>query len=219
MKRTLSILALSMIMVFSLVAQEVNEKAKTMSLGTQNALITSIPDADGKVIEKIWKDYIKEYGKVKKNRKSGEYYSDNIKVSSISGAGTMDVYATMQDGQLITYFDMGDGFLSSETHSSEYKNAEIFLIEFAHEVQRYMINEELEDQEKEMQSLERELDRLISKNEGYHKDIERARERIAQAEADIEQNLIDQENKRLEIHAQEELVEETKGKLEEVGKK
>ena len=131
----------------------------------------------------------------------------------------MDVYATMQDGQLIAYFDMGDGFLSSETHGNEYKNAEIFLMEFAHEVQRYMINEELEDQEKEMKSLERDLDRLISKNEGYHKDIERARERIAQAEADIEQNLIDQENKRLEIHAQEELVEETKERLEEVGKK
>ena len=213
------VLSLVVILSFFYASEaQVSEMTKTMSLGTQNALITSIPDADGKLIEKLWKDYIGEFGKVKKNRKSKEYYSDNIKISSISGAGTLDVYATTQDGQLITYFDMGNGFLSEETHGEAYAAATIFLTEFGHDVKRHMISEEIEDQEKELKSLDRELERLLSKNEGYHKDIERAKEKIAQAEANIEQNLIDQENKRLEIHSQNESIDETRERLENVGK-
>lgn len=219
MKFKHTILLFSFIMFLSNLDAQVVEKTKTMSLGTQNALIISVPDADEKLIEKQWKDYIGEYGKVKKNRKANEYYADDIKISSISGAGTIDVYSQSVDGQLIAFFDMGNGFLSSETHQNDFENAEVFLQEFAFTVKRYMINEELDDQKDELEDLVRDLERLKRLNEGYHKDIEQAKERIAQAEINIEENIVDQENKVKEIEGQEIKVEEVRERLENVGKK
>jgi hypothetical protein len=198
---------------------QVVEKKRTMSLGTQNALIVSLPNADNKLIEKMWKSYIGEHGTVKRNRKTKEYYADDIRIPSVSGAASMDVYAWGEDGQLVVFFDMGDAFLSSETHSKTYENAELYLIEFGYDVKRYQIGEELEDEERALKNLERDLDRLGKLNDGYHDDIERAKQRIAEAETDIEQNLIDQENKKEEINNQEGVIEETQKRLEDVGKK
>lgn len=197
---------------------QVSESTKTMSLGTQNALTLKVPDADEKLIDKMWKDHLGEFGKVKKNRKANEYYADDIKVPSISGAGTMDVYSWSKDGQLIVFIDMGDGFLSSESHEKAYKNAEVFLVEFGHQVKRHQIQEELDDQQKELSSLEKDLERLKKLKEGYHDDIERAKQKIAEAEANIEQNIIDQENKVKEIEGQVKVVEEVQERLENVGK-
>jgi len=204
-------------MLFSMEAQ-VSEKTKTMSLGTQNAIIVSIPDADKKLIEKQWKAYLKEYGKVKKNRKTKEHFADDVKIASISGAGTMDVYATSEDGQLISYFDMGNGFLSSESHSDSYKAASVFLNEFKNEVTREMIRQELKEEEKNLGKMEKTLKGLEKDLDRYNSIIEKAKERIAQAEADIEQNGIDQENTKVEIESQTKVVEEVQEKLEKVGK-
>ena len=205
--------------LFSIAATaQVTSQTKTMSLGTQNALIVSIPDADEDLIEDTWKDYLKEYGKVKRNRKTKEYTADDIKISSISGAGTMDIYAWGKDGQLISFFDMGDGFLSEETHEKAYKATEVFLTEFKHEVTREMVREELKKEEKNLSKMEKQMKGLERDLEKYHSTIEKAKERIAQAEADIEQNGVDQENKKGEIEAQVKVVEEVKEKLENVGK-
>ena len=198
---------------------QVSEKTMTMSLGTQNGLIVSIPGADEDLIEDIWKDYMKEYGKVKRNRKTKEYFGDDVQVSSISGAGTMDVYSKTEDGQLIVFFDMGNGFLSEETHKEAYAAAEVFLKEFGHEVTRDMIRDELKDEEKALGKLERELEGLKKDNDRYHSIIEKAKERIAEAEADIEQNLKDQEDSTKKIEDQTKVVQEVTTKLENVGKK
>ena len=214
--KTLTFLIVASFTTLSTQAQ-VSEQAKTMSHGTQNALILSLPDADDRMIEKLWKSYIKEYGKVKKNRKSKELYSNNAKIPSISGSTTVDIYATATDGQLIAYFDMGDAFLNSQAHGDSYKAAELFLTEFGHEVRREQIREEIKNEEKALKKLGSELSRLEKNKDGYHKDIERAKEKIAQAEASIEQNIIDQENKNTEIKLQEELVVKVQRKLEQVG--
>lgn len=197
---------------------QVSEKTKSMSLGTQNTLIVSIPNADSDLIEDVWKDYMKEYGKAKRNRKTKEYFSDDAKIASVGGGNTMDIYAWAEDGQLMAAFDMGNGFLSKESHADAYEGAEVFLEEFGNEVTREMIREELKGEEKNLKKVEKKLSGLVKDNEGYHKDIERAKERIAKAEANIEQNLIDQENTQKEIEGQMEVVEKVKEKLENVGK-
>ncbi|MDX1684046.1 MAG: hypothetical protein R3275_02360 [Saprospiraceae bacterium] len=211
-------LSILMLLFFSTEGQ-VTEQAKTMSLGTQNALIVGVPDADERTIERQWKDYLGEYGRVRRNRKAGEYYADDIKIPSISGAGTLDVYSWAKDGQLITFFDMGNGFLSSESHPSDYRNAVVFLNEFKYHVQRYIINEELEEQEDELDDLKDQLERLKKNNDDYHEDIEEAKEAIAEAEANIEQNVVDQKNKKKEIEGQKNVIEEIRNRLENVGKK
>ena len=50
--------------------------------------------------------------------------------------------------------------------------------------------------------LERDLKKLIDRNGDLKKDIEKAKDTIRKAEAEIEENIIDQEKKRVEIDAQ-----------------
>lgn len=200
-------------------AQVVIEKTRTMSLGTQNALIVDIPDADDRLIIKKWKDYIGEYGKVKRDRKADEYYALEVKIPSISGAGTLDVYGWARDGQMITFFNTGNGFISSETHPTDYRNAVLFLTEFSYTIERHIVNEELEEQQDELDDLVKDLEKLERLNEDYKDNIEKAKEAIARAEDNIEQNIADQARKRKEIEKQEEVLEEVRSRLGNVGKK
>ena len=54
--------------------------------------------------------------------------------------------------------------------------------------------------------------------QGYHKDIEKAKEAILKAENAIQQNIKDQEMKRAEVQGQKEIMEMVQKKLNEVGK-
>ena len=64
----------------------------------------------------------------------------------------------------------------------------------------------------------KDLEKLIKKNKGYHKDIEKAKEAILKAENAIQQNIKDQEMKRAEVQGQKEIMEMVQKKLNEVGK-
>ena len=62
------------------------------------------------------------------------------------------------------------------------------------------------------------MDKLLKKNEGFHKDIEKAKEEILKAENSVQQNLKDQEMKRAEIEGQKEVRDMIQKKLQSVGK-
>ena len=49
---------------------QTQEVKQQMSLGIQNGISVNIPDADAKFIDKIWKKYTKDYGKLSKNKKA-----------------------------------------------------------------------------------------------------------------------------------------------------
>ena len=51
-----------------------------MSLGIQNGISVSIPNADNKLINKIWKKYTDDYGKLNKNKKAKQVF-DNFAYS------------------------------------------------------------------------------------------------------------------------------------------
>ena len=52
----------------------------------------------------------------------------------------------------------------------------------------------------------------------FHDDIKNYKEKILQAERDIEQNLNDQEDKRIEIEQQKKVIEKTADRLNKVGR-
>ena len=66
--------------------------------------------------------------------------------------------------------------------------------------------------------MEKELRKLEKKNTGYHKDIEKAKEKIEKAEKDIEQNLRDQEDQRITIEQQRKVIEEIIERLNNLGR-
>lgn len=208
----------------SLTGQTVHEDDANMSLGIKNALYVDIEGADTKKAEKAWGEIMKEFGKVKKNRKAKEFYSEQVVIPAIAGSQPLDVFVRFDEKKNLTraylwVFD-GDEFINSIDHDDESSGAESILKDLFVKSRRFVVEEEVKEEEKIAKNLDKDLNKLRDKNEDLHKDIEKWKreikereERIVQAEKDIESNLIDQDNKELEIDAQQEIVKQVIDKL------
>lgn len=214
---TLTALLLSV----SLFAQ-IREERQGMSQGPQNALVITLPNTSEKVVEDVWKDFMKEYkAKPKYDRKQREHFSDDAEISLLRTSNpTVDVYANIEergdDVDFALWIDMGGAFLSSKEHPDQYRDGEKFLMSFALEVARAEVDIELDEQEKELKKLESTLKKLQNDHEHYEKEIKNAKERIAKAEKDIEDNLKEQGNVNKMIEQQLNVIEEVKKKLKDL---
>ena len=54
-------------------AQSINESTKSMSLGKQAGFEIDIDGANEDLVEDVWKEFIKDFGKSKRNTKAREY--------------------------------------------------------------------------------------------------------------------------------------------------
>ena len=200
----------------------ITEQVRTMSMGSESALVLSIADADEKLVEEVWKNYIKDFyrGKTKKMRREGEWFTDDASITAIGGSNTVDLYAVIdqagKDVDFLLWCDLGGAFLSSDSHPERYREAEALLQKFNLEVTKAKIQQELDEEEKELKKLENELKKLENDNERAHKEIEKAREAIAKAEKEIEQNLKDQEASAQKIEGQKEVIEAVRKKLNKI---
>lgn len=203
-------------------AQSVNETTKSMSLGKQAGFQIDIDGADEDLTEDVWKDYIKDFGKGKRNKKAKEYYSVGAKVPLINGANELDLYINFDERVNMTtvtlWVDLGNGFVNSDEYPKEAQGAEEFLNNFYLAVKKEAIGEEMKKQEKIMNKMEKELRKLEKKNTDYHEDIEDAKEKIEKAEKNIEQNLKDQEDQRITIEQQKKVIEEIIERLNNLGR-
>lgn len=203
-------------------AQTVNESARSMSLGKQTGFEIEIDGANEDITEDVWKDYIKDYGKGKRNKKAREYYSVGARVPLISGSNDVDIYIRFDERVNMTsatlWVDLGESFINSNDYPREAQGAEEFLINFYLAVKKKAIEKEMKEQEKVLGKLEKHLRKLEKKNTGYHKDIEKAKEKIVKAEQNIEQNLKEQEDQRISIEQQKKLIERIIEKLNNLGR-
>jgi len=203
-------------------AQTVSEVNKSMSLGKQSAFQIDIDGADEDLSEDVWKDFIKDYGKSKRNKKAREYYSIGARIPLISGSNDVDVYIRFDERVNMTtatmWIDMGESFINSNDHPKEAQGAEEFVTNYYLAVKKVAIEKEMKEQEKALNKLEKELRKLEKKNTGYHKDIEKAKEKIEKAEKNIEQNLKDQEDQAIVIEQQKKVIEEIIERLNNLGR-
>ena len=166
--------------------------------------------------------FIKDYGKSKRNKKAREYYSVGARVPLITSSSNVDIYIRFDERVNLTtatmWVDLGESFVNSNEFPSEAKGAEEFLYNFYLAVKKKSIEEEMKKQEKMLGKLEKELRKLEKKNTGYHKDIEKAKEKIEKAEKDIEQNLRDQEDQRISIEQQKKVIAEIIERLNNLGR-
>ncbi|MGB4960278.1 MAG: hypothetical protein WBO36_12435, partial [Saprospiraceae bacterium] len=77
-------------MTSGVIAQKAVEKKTTMSLGAQNAFYIEIDGADKKLAEKTFYDFVKEYGKMKENKKAKEHFLMATKIPVINGMSPVD---------------------------------------------------------------------------------------------------------------------------------
>lgn len=200
---------------------QVTEEARTISVGKQSAFAIDHPNADKKIVEDILENTLKEYGKVKRNRKAKEWNCAECKISMIS-TQPLNVYYTIEEGKNQTtsylFFDDGTKFLSSE-NSDRVDAINDLNMEIFYGVKRAVIEKELEDEEDNLKDFNKDLSKLEKKETGLLDDIEDYKEKIRKAEKEIEEVLLLQEEKRMEIAKQEMNVESVKERLNKVGRK
>lgn len=201
---------------------QVIEKDMRMSAGIQNALVVELKGANKKEAEKLWKDFSKEFGKLERDKKQDEYFLLNVTVPSIDPVNPITIFTKFDqfDDMTRAYFwiKRNDTFLNSIDHETEIDGADVFLTDYSYEVEKEVIKEELENEEKNLRNLQKDLEKLEKKNKDLHDDIEKAKDTIRKAEAAIEQNKKDQEDKSKEIEAQKEIVSKVSDKMNKVGK-
>lgn len=220
MKYTLSLL-LSAFLFISLNAQ-VSESNQTMSLGPKTSFSIDIDGADKKMTENTWKDYLKEYGKVEKNKKAKELYMTQVRVPLITGAGEVNLFSKVEEGKNMStvylWVDNGSSFVSSDEDEEAASGAIRFMKDFGNILTKKVIAEELKEEEKNLKNFNKDLGKLENKNKDLHEDIEKAKDKIREAEENIVKNLAEQDEKKAEIEAQSEKVSEVTKRLNNVGK-
>ncbi len=204
-------------------SQDAVEKKISMSLGPQNAYYVEIPGANKKLAQKTFEEFIKEYGKIKENGKAKEYFMMATKIPVINGSSPVDLYAKFDDGKdmatAYVFVDLGGAFINTVDNPSQSASLKQFMYDYFISVRKKVVAEELKAEEKNLSSLEKDLKKLKNKNEDYHNDIAKAKQKILEAEKNIESNVIEQENKNKELDTQKAVVEKVTEKLNNLGKK
>ncbi len=197
MKERLQLILLFLIATVTFSLAQVSEEEKAMSMGVNNAIVVEIPETNEKMAERVWKDFMKAYGKTKRNRKADEWRTENATISAFNDSNPVNIYAHIQgdeeEVELAMWVPLEDGFLSSSSHPEGYKAAEKMLNDYALEVRIETVKEALEKEEKTLSKLEKDLKKLKKDNEDYHETIRDSERKIEKAEKDLIQNKEDQE--------------------------
>ena len=199
---------------------QVAERVHPLSLGNQVAFTMDHEGANKKTVQKYLEKAIKEYGKVKRNKKAKEWNCLQCNVPGISGPA--NVYFKVEEGKGMAtsyvFFDDGTQFVSSENSGELAAEISKSLQQVSYDITRHVIGEELDGEEDSLKDRNKELGKLEKKNKELHEEIEKCKKKISEAEAGIEKNLQQQEDKQMEIEKQKSVVEEVTTRLNAVGK-
>lgn len=194
------------------------EVKKQMSLGIQTGINVSLPGIEDKFIDKVWKKFTKDYGKLSKNKKAKEEFIEAATIKTISSSIPMDIYTITEDGSMTAFFDIKTGFLNSNDYPKEFGMAMDFMREFGFEVQREKVREELETENDKLKKLNKNLEKLKKDKDDLKNDIVEYKEKIKKAESDIITNERDQEKTKENIEGQIKTVQMVQEKLNKIGK-
>jgi hypothetical protein len=203
-------------------APDVSESVKVMNQGAKSCLTMLLRSTNEKVVNQVWKDFMKEYGgKVSKVKKSEDYLTEGVQIAAISGTGTTNVYHQVEemggDVSFTVWFDMGNGnYLDSKTYPNSVKEAVVMLKNFGLDVRRAMVRGELEVAEKDLRKMESEFDKLVKEKSNLERDIENYKKKIQEAEKHILENTATQDMTRQKIEQQKGAVGEITKRLNEI---
>jgi len=134
----------------------------------------------------------------------------------ISSSKNVSLYAKFEEGRNLATAYMWavvDGEFVDDSEGLQNFVQDYYLV-----VRKDVINKEIEEQEKVLKNLDKKMGKLVKKNEGYHKDIEKAEDKIRKAEENIEKNLNEQDEMQAEMIKQKEVLEMIAEKLNNIGK-
>lgn len=219
-KLLIAVLFMSSTQIIS--AQEIVEMKMPMSEGTNNAMTINLPKTAAKDAEKAWEKHIKEYGgKTKKNKKTGEIFTDNAMIEAMS-KNTVDVYAVVKEqgkgSQVMVWVDLGGAYLSSATHPEKYKIAQSILNDYTSKISVGMAEEIYEAEKSALEKEEGKLSKLDKNEADMKKSIADYQKKIKELEADIKKNAEARKTQAEAVEAQRTKTEKAKKALEAVKK-
>ena len=197
---------------------KVLEVLEPMSQGIQQALVVTLDGGDVKLAEETWKAFLSDYGgKTKRVARSNGEYVTTVEIVGINGVNPIQVYSRAretEDGtpQLLTWFDLGEEYLSSKW-KVQYEEAEKILLRYVHACRVAHTTEQLQTAEKKLRSMENDLERLERQLTGYRRTIEESEKKIQQAKDDIVTNQQQQGDTMEKMELQKQLLEEIKRRL------
>lgn len=206
--------------VQNLYGQKIFEQDNPMSMGVKPGHVVKLGMEKVKDAEKVWMSYMKEAGvKLKKNRKAGEFYAEDIDLYSIGQGNTFNLYSRIQESavgaELIVWIDLGSSFMTS-AGGEGYANLVGVLTEVEKQARVTIENEGLKEEEGNLKKIEKSLDKLVSNKAKYEKNIQKAKDAIAENEQNIVTNGTDQESIKVDIEAQKAKLEVIKAKIAEI---
>jgi len=180
------------------------------------------PDVSPKEALKLWKDYFKEYGKLKRNKKAKEYYSTGVKINQIYEVSKIDVFNRFEErgnSTIMTiWVDLGMAFVTSSDYPSEYRGVVQVLEEFSLQTKEYVVGKEMKDAEEDLVKFEKKLEKLEKSNLKLHEKISDYHEKIVEAEGNIEENKKEKLKTKMDIDNQISVLKEIQFKLESIRK-
>lgn len=222
MKQNIILLFTCLMLYVSVQAQDslhVTEAEKTMSLGNHNGYAVDIPQARQKDVVNAWKKYIRR-GETKASveNNNDEYQIAQTYITNISPQ-PIHVYAQIKQVEnavrLTAFFTEDDSnFISSSSNAEKSMSAVMLMKDFARMQYRLAVEDELNDETKNLGKLESEKEDLINANEKAEKNISEYERKISRAKSDIEKSKAEQSKLSAEVANQKEIVRATTPKTE-----
>ncbi|MCS6929552.1 MAG: hypothetical protein NZM43_08665 [Saprospiraceae bacterium] len=190
----------------------VSEIERAMSFGTRPGFSVTFLDADAKVVNEVWSEFVRtNFGSKLKKGKRNEFSAPQSRSSAVS-SGTFTVYSEVErmggGVQLFVWFDVGPFFLNRRDDPQHTEETIRLLKRFHWEVRKALADNEVRAEENKLKDLENKLKRLRRENENLLKDIANFETRLKKAREDLAQNEKDQEATLIDIERQRGNVEE-----------
>ncbi len=202
-----------------LLAQKVEtvEGNENFKDGMKNCFSVTIYENDLSKVEKEFKSLLKERKPKKMEAKKGEYLADDALFAEWEN-GLVDVYFKLKEIkkneiQLITAYELGFGFLSSEKDKSRAEFIKKYLSDFAYKLSAEAVNDQIKDATKVAAKLEDKTKDLVKENESLNKEVANFKEKIVKAENDLKENANNQSKTKAELEAAKSALEKVKDKL------
>ena len=161
----------------------ITESVETMSQGKQNGFQIIIPKNSAKSAESLWKKFMKEETKTSIKKEYNEMVVHNASMKSF-GSDAMNVYAAFKDSEgrayLSAFISGADSvFISSSRDEAKSISAKLMIRNFAIYAYKDGVSDELKEETKKMEKVEKEL-------KGLEKDISSSEKQIKKNQREIE---------------------------------
>ena len=198
---------------------KIQEENFTFSTSSNvNTLTVEISYATEAFIDARLKKLLKSWGKHKESK--GEHTSLMVEIKDM-GKMPFNVYARLtklnnENTRVNFGFDLGGAYLSSREHAEQFKVIEKLISDFASDVVKDWISEELKKEEKVLGQLQKDQRELLKRKENLEKEIEDFKKKITQNEKEVKENIDQQSKKKEAIATQDKLVKKVDQKLKEL---